>query len=396
MEQEGKQSIQPTRYDDEIDLVDLAVALWRRRWLILSMTVLGGLLGLVFAFQQAQEDEVTAVIMLGKNDAGELVETPATAANWLETGILPAVSRRVTENTDFSPEDLNLKVQTGEGAAITVNSTPPASAVPAAMEIIEQASAQLAETADKPIRNTRIRLQSEIEQLEIELDRIQDPALLKQQRTTLKQQIQHNENLLASANDTEVRLKEQIDRLRKLIALQQDRAEEINAYLKELRGERPSAFKVSSANEAMTAMLLNNQVQEYANRLSSITQEITVELPQKIGKAQNDLAEVQRKKQQLQTDIEQATLELETFEKNHLREVAALKTEIGNKQATLGNMQTTGLLNPPQHSVIEPNSRQLFVALGVILGGLFGLFAALLAGFISTTKERLQEASEGG
>ncbi|MDG4867855.1 Wzz/FepE/Etk N-terminal domain-containing protein [Guyparkeria sp. 1SP6A2] len=379
----------PPRFDDEIDLVDLALALWRRKWLILFMTVLGGLLGLAVALQQNPKDEVTAVIMLGKNDAGELVETPATAANWLETGILPAVTRRLTQKTDFSPESLNLKVQTGQGAAITVESTPPTNAVPVAVEVIEQASAQLAQTADKPIRNTRIRLQSEIEQLEIELDRIQDSALLKQQRTSLKQQIQHNENLLASANDTEVRLEGQIDRFRKLIALQQDRAEEINAYLKELRGERPAALKVSSANEAMTAMLLNNQVQQYANRLSNITQEITVELPQKIGKTQDQLAEVQRKQQQLQTDIEQATLKLETFEKNHLREVAALKTKINNKQATLGNMQTTALLNPPQHHVVEPKSQQLLVALGIILGGFFGLFSALLAGFISSARERL-------
>ena len=88
-------TIDPPRFDDEIDLVDLAVSLWRQKLVIAVFVVLGLLGSLVVAVLRPDSYEVSAVLTVGKVDGSDgprLVQSTSTITNWLESSILSAAA----------------------------------------------------------------------------------------------------------------------------------------------------------------------------------------------------------------------------------------------------------------------------------------------------------------
>lgn len=379
------------RFDDEIDLIDLAVALWRRKWVVIAFSLLGVVLGAAVPAVQEQRFEVSAVLAVGKLDSGELVQSTSTVKNWLESSLLPAAAKFTARDTSVSPGGIGFTVKNGEGESVLIQAQAPEALVEPHMNAINWAAERVADIADKPIRNLKSDLRSDVRTLELELERIQDKDRLTGQRLALEQKLNAKRSALSLLLDHEMALNEQLDRLNTLRQLQSSRAEEINAYLDRIRLDDESMLSASSPNDAMTAMLLSNQVQRYMDRLAALNQEITVELPRKISAVQTELAEIKHQQGQLKTDIEQAKLELKTFNTDHEREVRQLTLAIGDKKARLENIQETGLLTAPQKKLLATVSPNLSIVLGAILGLFAGLFAALMVGFVSAARERLHE-----
>ncbi len=64
----------PPRFDDEIDLVDLALALWRRKWIVVGVAVL--ITGLAVAYALTRDDGAT-----GQETFSSVYEVPSFANN---------------------------------------------------------------------------------------------------------------------------------------------------------------------------------------------------------------------------------------------------------------------------------------------------------------------------
>lgn len=384
----------PPRFDDEIDLIDLAVSLWKRKWVVAAFLALGVLLGAVAATLQEDGHEVSAVLTIGTingEDGRELVQSTSTIVNWLETSLLPAAAKQQAADSSIKATELMFDVKNGEGDSVTIRAQTSEALVQPHVAAIKWAADRVADTADKPIRNHKSNLRSNIRNLELKLERLQDTDRLMRDRMALKQKISAKQNKLASLADRERSLKEQLDRLARMIEIQQARADDINSYLGKLQWGDAALTSAATANEAMTVMLLGNQVQRHMDQLASINQQITVTLPQKVSEAQTTLADIERQQGQLQTDVEQSKLALKTFNTDHAREIRQLELAIADKQAQLKNIQETGLLTQPRVSKASGQSANLIVTLGAILGLFAGLFAALMVGFVSAARERLHE-----
>jgi hypothetical protein len=252
---------------------------------------------------------------------------------------------------------------------------------------------RVAEVADQPVRERESQLKTDIRNLELKLERLKDPDRLKRERLGLEQAVQANRDELAALNDREASVRQQIERLERMVSLLEERAADIHRYL-ESQPRDAAVQGANSATEAMTMMLIGNEVQRRMDRLAAINEQITVELPARIRKAQDSLADIQRQQRQVETDIAAARLDIKTFEANHQREVEQVELGIADKKAQLDNLQRTTLLDEPQVSEESSVGAPLLVALGGILGLFAGLFAALMANFIAAARERLQAQTE--
>lgn len=385
----------PPPFDGEIDLVDLALALWKRRWLVIGFTLAGLLLGVVAGVLKTEGHELSAVVVIGKDpdsDSGALIQSTETVAELLQSSLIPSHDD-LLEAQGLDPRAHPVDLHKGNSDIVRLSAPVTEENQTVIAQVIERAVDDLAQAIDKPIHSQQASIEAEIRKLELELDESEDEDRVEHRRTELKQEIVAKENELASLQDNRDLLEQQVERLQQMIQQQQERAEEISGYLTSLRSSGAVAG-ASSASEAMTAMLLGNQVQSYVDQLSSINRQITVELPGKISDVQAKIAQADREKQELKTAIEQAQLEFKLFEKNLEREVESVQLKLDDARSGLKNLEYTRLLDEPQVVSTQGTSGALLAALGLILGGFLGLFAALMANFIAAARERLEGETE--
>ncbi len=61
---------------DEIDLVDLFLVMWSRKWIIVIVTLLSVLIGVVVSFSMPKAYEITAILEPGRDSEGGVLENP--------------------------------------------------------------------------------------------------------------------------------------------------------------------------------------------------------------------------------------------------------------------------------------------------------------------------------
>lgn len=393
LQKSSPQTPAPARFDDEIDLVDLGLALWRHRLLILAFVVLGLVLGLLAAQFQGVDKKLSAVVMVGQDSTeGEKISVASTetVAGLLNTSLLPANASK--HGDVINPDDLTIQARSSEGETVTISGSVDSDTFSALATTVRDAVDELAVAIDNPLRSRVDSIESSARQLELKLESLTDEDRVEQQRTKIQQQITNKENELANREDDQAYLESEIQRLNRMIELQTAHAAELEEYLEALRGD-VTAISATSPTEAMTAMLLGNQVQSYVTQLNRANEQITVELPGEISEARTELAKAEREQAELQSSIAQARLELKKFDRELEREAEALKAQLKEERGLLENIQFTSLLNEPQMRTEQGTGTALFAALGLILGGFLGLFAALMANFVAAARNRLRDGS---
>ena len=98
--------------DDEIDLVELGVGIWRKRWVIIGITLLCLALAVVFALRTPKKYEYSAAIQLGSiaDEKGQLqpLITPDSALTLLNKVVLPKVIDEYSKTHGVDPQDLKV------------------------------------------------------------------------------------------------------------------------------------------------------------------------------------------------------------------------------------------------------------------------------------------------
>ena len=118
-------------HDDEIDLVDLARVLIRRRWVIVVTFLLVTIAAAVYAFAQQPEYRFTSSIKLPElpqteQEWPEMVALasrlePESVAQWVSDGILTEARKEVAEEQEGSTLPFGASVSTsGKGAVLSI------------------------------------------------------------------------------------------------------------------------------------------------------------------------------------------------------------------------------------------------------------------------------------
>lgn len=226
--------------NDEIDLVEVGVSLWRRWKLMLVVFLACIAAGLLIAFLVPRSYEYTTTLEIGSRVVGtqiQPVESPGSAASKLKNGYLPEVLQQYARAHRLDARKFNFDVEAPAKADLVVISGKGTQAQAESYIAIEKAAAQLLVTSDARItRNQQVQLQAQLAQAQSKLDQLKDPA---------------NRQLLKS----------QIDSLQ--------------IYQKQARKQQLSAsHRAGGASGAMTQLLLGNQVQQADQQLLTLKQRL--------------------------------------------------------------------------------------------------------------------------
>ena len=436
--------------EDEVNLVDLWVALLNYRKVFLAIFVAMLFLGLVFAFFIFQEKrslvtvvQVGTYVQEGKTLPLESTESllskvnssivPLLTSDWVEKNELngpfqtsvenPKGSDIITISNKVKEKDLALfssyqqKVAESiiEGHSRLINS----------FQARLKSNLELAQLKLKKLENPLelgIKLKSSQIHLESEQDklkRLQDESFFGIKKDEFKNQIISSEHELELLKKSGLKLEQQVERIAENKQIIAKNLDELTQQIKEDRIARKAAQKEVTELSAMSLLMLGNESQQNHNRLLSLEERYYVTLENekaevltKIDANRLKIVDVEKRinvlkqkydqmliENQLQVDqqklvVEKAKLDVEQIKFNHENEIASQKQEIQEIKTRLDNYNETRIVSPPVPS-LKPSglTRSMLIVLVVFFAAFAGFFAMLIVMFSDKVKQRKLELS---
>ncbi|MGH8283455.1 MAG: Wzz/FepE/Etk N-terminal domain-containing protein [Gammaproteobacteria bacterium] len=313
----------------EIDLVDLGIVFWRRRWLMLAVFAVFVILTIIATVLKTPSYEYTTTLQLGSAvspGSGSVVPlmSAQTVAQTIQDAYIPsAMYQYISENHLGSTGLRALKI-TATGAAsgsnVVLRCRVKETRGPACVAMQKIAAAAFISNNSQFVtaaRNQLTSLQSQAKVFEVQMDKLNTSAALYQQQ--------------------EQDLERQITRMQQ-------------AGLQAARG-------ATSGSAALSNLILNTEVQRAMDSLSSVRQQLEVQIPQQKALLAKQLDD-NRSAQQLQ---EQA--------------IAQGYAQVLNPG--LRSLQPVGL------------SRAAVLALGIVLSIILAAIAAFIATYVGQVRTRL-------
>ena len=314
------QAMVPYAYtSDEIDLVDVGVSLWRRWKLMLVVFLVCIGLGLALAFLIPKKYSYSTTIQIGTQIVGDTVqpvEPPDSAAKKVENGFLPEIVQQRAQQSGINPKKLSFDVSSPEKTDLIVITGNAPDTLANTFISIEKTAAQQLINSELPLtRVMHAKLEGKLADAQASVQELEDPMY----KSLLKEQI-------------------------KSLKAFQEQAK---------RQQLESSRHARSANDAMSSLLLGNQVEKSEKRLSDLQQTLEVELP---------------------------------------GQIASAKAKVASVKAEINNLQASQIVAGPLRSA-EPTSlpRSIIAILGAVVGVILSLLAAVAANYISAVRARLRD-----
>jgi uncharacterized protein involved in exopolysaccharide biosynthesis len=339
--------------DDEIDLAELALIVWRRRRIVLAVMLLALLAGAAFAFLFPRAYEYRAIIAIGTQtlmDTGggqKIVplEDTGTALSKLKDAYIPAaIAEAIQEDGSLTRMKIDASVPKG-AAVVTLSAKAPKTLESVYLGVMSAAAQKLIADHARIIEAKKIDLRLDIERKRSELDDLDRQIAMRQ----------------ADSKRIETRLTETQGSIQRLQAQLGNESEAV----------KQATRSVNNEPAAMTMLLIDSQRRSALQWLNTL-QDTVVDLQRRLDENQARIAAMEQEKR--------------------------IKTsEIGLIEAQEKALRETRLVYGPAPSTLPAGpSRSLILALSLLLGAFFGLMAAFIAGFIANVKARLQgEVGEG-
>lgn len=385
---------------DEIDLVEIGASLWRR-WKLMAIVFFICIgVGLALAFIIPKSYDYTAVVRLGsyaKQDGSSVpVVSPDSAVAALNQGFINIATQKYATQHRVDPRKIDIKASSptgprgAAGDTVTLSGKAPLSLGDAYKAIEKSAVGLLSQSTQGQINVVRANFQQLLTEAELKLARIRDPQQVKIAKSALQENVSSAESDLENLKEQYAVLRDKSQRLKDAEKLYKRREQQFIKYLAQARKANQAASNTTSPSQAMTAMLLNNQIQQNLEQLENIEQKLTVTLPQEISSTQADMANNKQQQNVKQNTLDQAKAKLANYDAEHQRAIDSQKANIANLKAQIDNIQSTQLIVQPSRS-IEPTGlhRAAIPILAAVLGGILALLAAMVANYISAVRKRL-------
>lgn len=264
MTEQETRAYQRQTADDEIDLVDLFLILWKRKWLIVIVTLLVTIVAAGISMIMPKVYEITAILEPASDAEGKLVENPQAVKETITGGaydlkIASSIGLPLEKIPKFKvsvPKDTDL-------VKISVESQEPEQAVQIVNEVLNSVSDDIQEELDLKIKETRNRIKT----------------------AELEEKLLQNQIIL---------VRNQISAIQSKVA--------------ELEGERSQAMR-NPQGEAMAVLLYSNEIQN---------QQIY------LNKLQEKLANFENQKEQIAIKIDNIQLEMERIKGTYINKAPSV------------------------------------------------------------------------
>jgi len=428
--------------NDEIDLVDLGISLWRRWKLMLAIFLLCTGLGLAFALATPRTYNYIAVVGLGSYTTSK--GNAEAAVTVIEKAFLPEAIRQVAASQGINRRSIRIKVENPQKTNLVVLSGKGTLKFAAAYKQVELKAANALVTRNAPVirilrgnlqrslaeAQTRLALlqnqtvvQSNLTPLrlrllksQLKLQGLKNKAAYQQQILSRKQAIATAEakvkNLQAALQALAVR-KSSLDAARKLY---QAEAKELKVHLVQVRkAVLTASTRPQTPTQATAVLLLSTEEQRTINQANLAERNLLVNLPQQFKAVENKttatqrelaiadhavdqykqalisfLASHQRKLKQASASVHATQVAIPSFQSKQTAQIADQKAAIQALKVRLENINATKLAAPPGVSIDPAGLGRAVVAiLGAVVGVLLALLAAALANYVVAVRRRL-------
>lgn len=390
--------------DDEISLVDLWIAIARRKKLVLGVAGAVLLIGLAAALVMPKKYDYSAVIEIGgklqRRDGVSTftaIESPDTGKSKLESAYLPdAIRKHLGEagTADFIPR---VKVQAPKGSnTLIISSTVPEERGDAIKAIMQDTAQALIKDHDRVTATDIAQLQNELSDAQRALDALSAPDARTAKIKAVEKEVE----------DTRVRLLS-LESERKLIEGNQSRLDrqedmlkgqllDVDTLIKGLNQQRTrSGGGAKGTLDASAQMLIDGQLQQLLTRQAALEERLYVQLATERDNLSKRLEENARQLTSTKTLVEQREAELAAFMKDLERQTLAQEDQVKSIKVAMDNILATRLILEPAQSNEPAGPRKaLILALAAFLGLFAGLFAAFIAEFRDKVLERMAEQAE--
>jgi LPS O-antigen subunit length determinant protein (WzzB/FepE family) len=407
--------------EDEIDLADLVSVLYKRRKLIVAVTILFVLLAFGASQLMTEKYSFSTILEIGKvSIEDELVNVEPTAAVGKKIAVFSeALAAQMSEHTGrlgFSAKN-DLKVDAPEETnIITVEVIAPESTKDNAVELLNKTNNKIIqdhkrvfEEIEGKLRNIIAKEQAGIEKLDVQISNLRNKiSELKREHQERTQEQQNAINNIEKTIENTINNREHVVKKINLLEKEQEdlakRIQEVEARYSSLLDSKLASNEEARGADAVGLMLFNSEIMQTQNYLSRLRDRLLLEIPEAISQLEvdikrydNTLADLHEQKalQQmrlanLQPELNEKIAELEGQIK--VLEVNQRERELNIEDAKnrLENMIKTSVIVEPRMSdePVAPNVK-LIVALGFV-GGLFlAVFLAFMAEFWSKNKQKI-------
>jgi Chain length determinant protein len=437
-------------YDDEISLLDLWLVLVKRKSILLGIVLAFLAAGITFAMMKPVSYQYSAVLQIGLMASGDgdsakliFIESPGNVLEKLSKSYIPlAVSNYLNQHPELQsiPNFTAKMAKKSDLIAIETRGIEKQSAM--YLEIINSIVGYIQKDHQPQIDITRSeyelslqkemmimsvlkdpltlklkkkKLESDLLRSSIQMKNLKDSRLVQVLKQDLVMQRKGHTNKLASLTDNYKRLSSELGRLSKVDSLLEKRISELtNTINNELKNRDFTARSISTGPEAMTVLLLDNQIQTNRNQLASLEERLNIKQQKLREKLDNQIKEnirlqdyhqklaedISNKLQKMDIDnsqLQQKTavklsglqLGLDKLQLEHKNSILMQQQKIDEIAIRLKGLRDTQTLTAPMQSLKSVGAGKILIVIISLFAGLFvGIFSVFFLEFLSKAKEK--------
>ena len=387
-------------HDDEIDLVDIGVTLVRHRTLIIVIVAIFMALGIFVALRKQPSYNYVASISPASyvTPDGKLIQalSSESASALLTNGLIDQAIIQYADKHQINARRIKIKVSSPLRSDVVLLSGRGNVKLQDAYIAIERSAAELlAKSTSHLIDSYRSGIQAALEHAKLGLANLQDPQQIQIEKSGLQENLLSAQAALANLVEQHKVLVDKRSNLNHSVKLYEGLAKNLDSYIAKARNETLASANAKTPVEAMTAMLLGNQVQQNLRQLTDLQEKLTVTLPQEIAQVQAAIANNEQQQLTQKTAAEQAKIQYDNYQARHERKIQTHQINIDNLQSQLASVKETKLVSEPTRSAIPVGISKKVIA---VLATIVGMFIALIAVFIAEFSDavRRKYRAEGG
>ncbi|MCK4691274.1 MAG: hypothetical protein KAT20_05680, partial [Desulfuromonadales bacterium] len=277
LDRDGSQNPGPQHAGDEIDLVQLWLVLLKRKYIILAVITICLLSGAAFVLQKPVTYPYTTTIEIGSIEGGR-IESPDVVLVKLEKIIIPRGIRNYSDEhggglpgvkTGIS-KNSQLLTLTSYGSEEMAN---PFSELH--QLILGPLFAEHRRIINVPQREYRL----QVDKAKLVLKDLENPRIFTIEEQVLKVQLVAARMKAAEFDDQEKLLVSQGKRLIETQSLLEQQIIKVKENVAQAFASRPKAVsQVGDATQAMTLMMISNQIEQNDNRLAALQERLSIGL----------------------------------------------------------------------------------------------------------------------
>lgn len=456
MNQQTRSSLQPLNpnymvyQEDEINLVDLYIALLKYRKVFMTVFLLLLVLGSIFVLFNFQEKySLSSTLQIGgyeKDSNIFLLEETESVISKINNAILPENYRRwMDEHQDIPKFKTDISIPKGSNTVVIKN------------KITQDQKEQITsfqnglthaviESHQRLLNSFQANLKASMELKKLQLMDLENPLTLQLRLKSgelkldaeiiklakledgifLETRIKEFKNKILLAEHNKERLNNKLkvldEKLKRIQGKKDLLAKNISEVRKQIAGSNSivkTSIKGATDISAMSQLLINNELQQYQTRLLNLEQQFFTSVEDErsdiLEKIEgNKLALIDSQKtinvleqkykkmlveNELQLDlqkiaVEKVKLDIQSINQDHSRKILEIKQQIKEVSTKLKNYNETRVVSAPVLSIEAVGlSRNFLILIVIFMAGFAGFSAMLVAMFRDKVNERLQETA---